>query len=183
MSASGNVCEAFSYSVTDYIQERTWVSRRGTYVQTPAQWTKMRLEKVWALNGKWWYSYIIRQIRDTWRAQTSLARQIITIIMLSISISQLCSCSTFNECRALVWKASCKTSGSLPTTRPRHATTIMVFFAQLLIVEDPDHRQTLIRSSLYHPQPLHNISLQSVHNFLNNVAYKQTNRQTKATET
>ena len=46
------------------------------------------------------------------------------------------------------WKANPKGSGSLPA--PRSATAIM-FFAHLLILEDPDHHQILISSSLYHP--------------------------------
>ena len=50
----------------------------------------------------------------------------------------------------------------------------MVFFAHVLILEDPDLHQNLISSSLYHPTPLHKISLQSVYNFLSNAAYKQT---------
>ena len=52
------------------------------------------------------------------------------------------------------------------------------FFAHLLILEYPDHHQNLISSSLYYPGPLHNISSQSVHNFLSNVVHKQTNKQT-----
>ena len=52
------------------------------------------------------------------------------------------------------------------------------FFANLLILEYPDHHQTLISSSLYYPGPRHKISSQSVHNILSNVVHKQTNRQT-----
>ena len=53
-----------------------------------------------------------------------------------------------------------------------------VFFAFLLILEYPDHRQNLISSSLCYPGPLHKISSQSVHNFLSNVVHRQTDRQT-----
>ena len=37
-------------------------------------------------------------------------------------------------------------------------------------------------SSLYYPGPLYKISLQSINNFLSNVAYKQTDEQTNATK-
>ena len=59
-----------------------------------------------------------------------------------------------------------------------YATTIMVFFAHLLILEYPDHHQNLISSSLYYPGPLHKISSQSVHNCLSNVVHRQTDKQT-----
>ena len=68
--------------------------------------------------------------------------------------------------------------GSLTAPRSGYATTIMVFFAHLLILEYPDHHQNLISSSLYYPGPLHKISSQSVHNFLSNVVHRQTDRQT-----
>ena len=53
-----------------------------------------------------------------------------------------------------------------------------VFFVHLLILEHPDYHQNVISSSLYYPGPLPKISSQSVHNFLNNVVHKQTNKQT-----
>ena len=56
------------------------------------------------------------------------------------------------------------------------------FFAHLLILQYPDHHQNLISSYLYYSGPVHKISSQSVHNFLSNVVYRQTNRQTNATE-
>ena len=52
------------------------------------------------------------------------------------------------------------------------------FFSHLLTWEDPDCHQNLISSFLYYPRSLHKISLQSMHNFLSNVPYKQTNKQT-----
>ena len=52
----------------------------------------------------------------------------------------------------------------------------MIFFAHLLIVEYPDHHQSLINSLLYYLGPLRKISSQSVHNFQSNVV--QTDRQT-----
>ena len=52
------------------------------------------------------------------------------------------------------------------------------FFAHLLNLQYPDHHQNLISSSLYYSGPLHKISSQSVHNFLSNVVYRQTDRQT-----
>ena len=54
----------------------------------------------------------------------------------------------------------------------------MVFFTIYLpgILEDPDRHQNLISSLLYHPRPLHKMSLVSFHNFLSNAAYKQTNQ-------
>ena len=57
----------------------------------------------------------------------------------------------------------------------------MIFFAHLLIVEYPDHHQSLINSSLYYLGPLRKISSQSVHNFLSNVVHRQTDRQTNTT--
>ena len=71
-----------------------------------------------------------------------------------------------------------KKFGSLPAPRSGYATTIMVCFAHLLILEYPDHHQNLISSSLYYPGPLHKISSQSVHDFLSNVVHKQTDKQT-----
>ena len=71
-----------------------------------------------------------------------------------------------------------KGSGSLPAPRYGYATTITVFFAHLLILQDPDHHQNLISSSLYYSGPVHKISSQSVHNFLSNVVHRQTDRQT-----
>ena len=69
-----------------------------------------------------------------------------------------------------------------PAPRSGYATTIIVFFAHLLISEYPDHHQNLISSLLYYPGPHPKISSQSVHNFLSNVVHKQTNRQTNATK-
>ena len=51
-------------------------------------------------------------------------------------------------------------------------------FADLLILQYPDHHQNLISSSLYYSGPVHKISSQSVHNFLSNVVHRQTNKQT-----
>ena len=39
---------------------------------------------------------------------------------------------------------------------------------------DPDHHQNLIICFFYHPELLHKISLQSVHNVVNNAANRQT---------
>ena len=72
-----------------------------------------------------------------------------------------------------------KLSGSIPAPRSGYATTIMVFFfAHLLILQYPDHHQNLISSSLHYSGPLHKISSQSVHNFLNNVVHRQTDKLT-----
>ena len=68
--------------------------------------------------------------------------------------------------------------GSLHAPRSGFATTIMVCFAHLLILECPDHHQNLISSSLYYPAPFYKISSQTVHNFLSNVVHRQTDRQT-----
>ena len=92
----------------------------------------------------------------------------------SISIDQVCSSSLtiyYNECRILVVKGYPQSSGSLPAPPSGHATIIMVVFDHLLILEDRDPNHNLISSSLYHPGPLHKISLQSVPNFLSNVAH------------
>ena len=43
---------------------------------------------------------------------------------------------------------------------------------------DQDHCQNLITCFFYHPEPLHKISSQLVHSFLNNVVNRQTNKQT-----
>ena len=56
-----------------------------------------------------------------------------------------------------------------------------VFVAHLLILEYSDHQQNLISSSLYYRGPLHNISSQSVHNFLSNVVHRQTDKIDKPT--
>ena len=74
-------------------------------------------------------------------------------------------------------------SKPLPTSQSGHATTIFlrVFFAHLLILEDPERYQTLISSSMYHLGLLHKISLEFVYNVLSNVACKQTGRQTDKT--
>ena len=78
-----------------------------------------------------------------------------------------------------------KSSGSLPSARSGYATTITVFFAHfahLLILQYPDHHQNLISSYLYYSGPVHKISSQSVHNFLNNVVHRQTDKLTNATK-
>ena len=58
--------------------------------------------------------------------------------------------------------------GSLPALQSGYTTAIMVgvFFAHLLILEYSDQHQNLISYSLYYPWPIHKISLQSIHNFL-----------------
>ena len=54
-------------------------------------------------------------------------------------------------------RANPKGFESLPAPRSGYATTIMIFFAHLLIVEYPDHHQSLINSLLYYLGPLHKI--------------------------
>ena len=76
------------------------------------------------------------------------------------------------------WKANPKGFGSLPAPRFGYATTIMVYFAHLLILKYPDHHQNVISSSLYYPGPLHKISSQSVHNLLSDVVHRQTDKPT-----
>ena len=78
-------------------------------------------------------------------------------------------------------KKKTKSFGSLPAPRSRYATTVMVVFrsfTHLLILEYPDHHQTLINASLYYSGPLHKMSSQSVHNLLSNVVHRQTDKQT-----
>ena len=58
-----------------------------------------------------------------------------------------------------------------------HATTIIECFAHLPI-SNPDRNQNLLMSLLCHLELLHKIPLQSVHNLVSNVAYKQASRQT-----
>ena len=83
------------------------------------------------------------------------------------------------------WKANTKAFGSLPAPRSGHTTTIMVFFAHLLILEDPGCHQNLISSSLYQPGPLHKIPLQSIYNLCVVIllTIRQTNRQTTLPKT
>ena len=52
------------------------------------------------------------------------------------------------------------------------------FFAHLVILQYTDYHHNLISSSLYYPGPFHNISSQSISNFLSNVVYRQTDKQT-----
>ena len=73
-------------------------------------------------------------------------------------------------------------SGSIPAPRSGYATTIMVYFAHLLILQYPDHYQNLISSSFYYSGPIHKISSQSVHNFLSNVVHRQTDKLTRSTQ-
>ena len=87
-----------------------------------------------------------------------------------------------------VEKASLKRSGSLPAPWSGHAITIMSFCSFTYPRRSglqPKFNQFLLflkKSSLYYPKPLHNILLQSMHNFLNNVVYKETDRQTNTSE-
>ena len=54
---------------------------------------------------------------------------------------------------------------------------VWCFLAHLLILEYLDHHQKFMCSSLYYPEPLHEISSKSFHNMLSNVVHKkQTNR-------
>ena len=113
--------------------------------------------------------------RSSQRAQTSLTK--------ADHYSHISQC---NNVEPWWWKANRKDFGSLPAPRSGYATTIMVFFAHLLIYKYPDHHQNLISPSLYYPGPLHKISSQSIYNFLSKVVHrktdKQTNRQTNATK-
>ena len=118
--------------------------------------------------------------RSTQRTQTSLAEadhysHIAPVKMLSLGGERLPPPPPPRQ--------DLKKIGSLPAPRYGYATTITVFFfAHLLILEYPDHHHNLISSSLYYPGPLHEISSQSVHNFLSNVVHRQTDRQTNATK-
>ena len=60
---------------------------------------------------------------------------------------------------------------------------MVFFFVHLLILEDLDHHQNLISSSLYYPGPFHKLSSQSIHNILSNAVHKQTDRQINTTKT
>ena len=51
-----------------------------------------------------------------------------------------------------------------------------VFFAHLLISEDLDNHQNLISSLWYYLAPLDKISSESIHNYLSNIVYKQTDK-------
>ena len=55
----------------------------------------------------------------------------------------------------------------------------LTYFTHLRsIYEDPDCHQNSIICSSYHHRPLHKISSRSVHNFMSNVANRQTSKQT-----
>ena len=110
--------------------------------------------------------------RSTQRAQTSLAE--------TDHYSHIAHCKNVESWwwKTTPTKKKEKSFGSLPAPQSGYATTIMLFFAHLLILEYPDHLHNLISSSLYYPGPLHKISSQSIHNFLSNVVHKQTNKQT-----
>ena len=134
------------------------------------------------LLGRWvnFLVYIISdKTRSTRRAQTSLAE--------ADHYSHISQCNLLSLGGERLRKANPKGFGSLPAPRSGYATTIMVFFAHLLLLEYPDHRQNSISSSLYHPGPLHKISFQSIQNVLSNGVHrqadKQANRQTNATKT
>ena len=113
------------------------------------------------------------QTRSTQRAQTSLAE--------ADHYSHIVHCKNVEP---WLWKTAHplkkkkKGSGSLPSPWSGYATTIMVFFAHLLILQYPDHHQNLISSYLYYSGPVHKISSQSVNNFLSNVVHRQTNKHT-----
>ena len=95
--------------------------------------------------------------------------------IVKINISQC------NNVEPWWWKANPKGFESLPAPRSGYATTIMICFAHLLIVEYPDHHQSLINSLLYYLGPLSKISSQSVHNFQSNVVHRMTDRHTNTT--
>ena len=78
----------------------------------------------------------------------------------------------------LWWKANLKGSGLLPGPQSGHATTNELF-AHLLLQEDLDCNYDLISSSFHYLEPFNKISLQSIYNFLSNIAY--TERHTKDT--
>ena len=111
----------------------------------------------------------LRECRPPW------PRQIITPILPTVKILSL---GGERLAPPPPKKKKKKSFGSLPAPRSGYATTIMVFFAHLLILEYPDNHQNLISSSLYYPGPLHKISSQSVHYFLSNNVHRQTDRQT-----
>ena len=105
--------------------------------------------------------------RSTWTAQTSLAE--------ADYYSHIVHCKHIEP---WWWKVNPKGSGSLPAPPSGYATTIMVFFAHLLILEYLDHHQNLISSSLYYPRPFHKVLSQSVHKVLSNVVHRQTDKPT-----
>ena len=109
--------------------------------------------------------------RSTQKAQTSLAE--------ADHYSHIAHCKNV---KPWLWKTTHppkkKGSGSLPAPRSGYATTSMVFFYHLLILQYPDHHQNLISSSLYYSGPVHKISPQSVHKCFSNVVHRQTDRQT-----
>ena len=113
--------------------------------------------------------------RSTQRAQTSLdeadhySHILPTVKMLSLGCERLSPHPPQKKKKKkMFWIITCTTIWV--------CTTIMVvFFAHLLILQYPDHHQTLISSSLYYSGPFHKISSQSVHNFLSNVVHRQAN--------
>ena len=115
---------------------------------------------------------ILYETRSTRRAHTSLAE--------ANHDSHIAHCKNVETWG---WKANPKGSGSLPAPRAGHTTAILwcVSLIYSSYTEDPDHHHNLITSLLYHPEPLHKISAQSIHKVLSNV-HKQTDRQTSATK-
>ena len=72
------------------------------------------------------------------------------------TLAKTAHCSHIAQCKHVEpwrWKAYPKGSGSLPEPRSGHSTAILVYFAHLLILEDLDHHQNLISSSLFYPGP------------------------------
>ena len=81
-----------------------------------------------------------------------------------------------------IWKTCCeRLTPTLVYHYLNHDLILLqlLFFVHLLILEDHDHHHNLISSPLYYPGPLHEISSQSIHNFLSNVVHKQTTNATK----
>ena len=106
----------------------------------------------------------LRERRPPW------PRQIITLILPTVKMLSL-GCERLPPPRKKKKKKK-KVLDHYLQDESGYATTIMVFFAHLLILQYPDHHQNVISSSLYYSGPVHKISSQSVHNFLSNVVHE-----------
>ena len=134
----------------------------STDKQTNKQ-TKQRYQKI--------TSFAKEVTRSTQRAQSSLAEVDHYHLMNPYFAKEVMNVEP------LWWKANPKSSGSLPAPRSDHATAIMMFFDNLVILEDFNQQQNVISSSLYHPGAVHKISSKSFPKFLSNVVHKQMDRQ------
>ena len=120
--------------------------------------------------------YTILQLEALTERRPPWPRQIFTLILLTVKMLSL-------GCVRLTPPPPLKKTKTVLDHYLHHDLGMLpllwwFFLAHLLILQYPDHHQNLISSSLYYSGPLHQISSQSVYNFLSNVVHRQTDRQT-----